>query len=234
MKTPTSLMAIIFVAAFCITLPCPHAWAQTVTNSATVKDQSTKNETAVTRPQTPAVQANASFKKLGFRVANWKTTHSHSETHAQEEIATLKKIGCEVETEAHGNHVDVRYRCPEWRSIKLSTDQLINQWSTWCAAKGMETVIMNPPANTKLPTVKFRLTASRTVHLHNPKEAAQIVNTLKLVGCQVATNSHGDHMDATYSCPEWVTIELVNEKTAHSWQKWLNDSGFETQHTHVK
>ena len=183
--------------------------------------------------QSPAVQTSAPVKKLGFRLTQWKTIHASSSEQAQEELATLKKIGCEAVSEAHGNHIDVRYRCPEWKSVKLASDQLVSQWAAWCESKGMETVIMEPPATTKRPTVRFRLTAPRTVHLHNKVEGDQIINTLNLVGCSVATNQHGDHMDATYSCGQWKTIELPTEDVAHAWQKWFRDSGFETQHTHV-
>jgi len=182
----------------------------------------------------PATHASAPVKKLGFRLTQWKTIHTTSSGQAQEEVETLKKIGCEAVSENHGNHIDVRYQCPEWRSVKLASDQLVAQWAAWCEAKGMETVIIQPPATTKRPTVQFRLTTPRTVHLHNKVEGDQIINTLNLVGCSVSTNSHGDHMDATYSCSEWRTIELPSEDVAHSWQNWFRESGFETQHTHVK
>lgn len=184
--------------------------------------------------QTAAIEAAAPVKKLGFRLSQWKTIHASSPEKAQEEVETLKRIGCEALTQTHGDHVDVRYQCPEWKSIKLSSDELVQQWANWCESKGMETVIMQPPATTPRPTVRFRLTKARTVHLHNQAEGEQIINTLKLVGCQVATHSHGDHMDATFSCPDWLTIELPSEDIAHSWQGWFRESGFETQHTHVQ
>jgi len=181
---------------------------------------------------TPAIKASAPAKKVGFRLTDWKTIHSHSSAEAQQHISTLMKIGCEVKSENHGNHIDVRYRCVNWKTLKLATDQLVNQWTTWCESKGMETVVVNPPATTKKPTVRFRLLAKKTVHLHDPDQAQQVIATLKLIGCQVASNSHGNHIDATFSCPSWSTIELSTEEKAHSWQKWLDESGFETEHTH--
>lgn len=183
---------------------------------------------------TPAFQATAPIKKLGFRLTEWKTIHTNTEEQAQKELEILQRVGCEVDSQNHDNHIDVRYRCPEWKSIKLASDQLVSQWAVWCQAKGMETVIMEPPQTTQKPTVRYRLTSPRTVHLHNPTEAAQIVNTLELVGVEVATNQHGDHLDATFSCPQWLTIELPTEEVAHSWQNWFRASGFETQHTHVQ
>lgn len=182
----------------------------------------------------PAQKAATNAKKIGFRTGDWKTIHAASTEQAEQEAATLKKIGCEVTTENHGNHIDVKFRCAEWKSMKVATDQLVNQWSAWCANKGMETVVFDPPANTQKPTVKFRLVEPKHVHLHDAQQAEQIINTLQLIGCEVKTNNHGDHMDAIFQCPQWITMELQSEDSAHSWQAWLKASGFETQHTHVK
>jgi hypothetical protein len=180
----------------------------------------------------PAILTGASARKVGFRLTDWKTIHSHSSEDAQQQIATLMKIGCEVKSENHGNHIDVRYRCVNWKALKLTSDQLVNQWTTWCQAKGMETVVVDPVASTKKPTVRFRLAVPQTVHLHDNEEASQVIATLKLIGCQVTSNDHGNHIDATFSCPSWKTIELSSDEKAHSWQTWLNESGFETEHTH--
>ena len=192
---------------------------------------SAQSDTKAAQALTPAAQAAApmpvTVKKLGFRLSQWETIHTRNAEEAQKEIDTLKRLGCEVASETHGDHIDVRYHCPEWKSIKLASDQLVTQWASWCQAKGMETVILQPPASTQGLTVRFRLANPRTIHLHNEVEAKQIVNTLELVGCSVATNKHNDHMDATFSCPQWMTIELPTQAAAQSWQKWFQDSGFE-------
>lgn len=180
-----------------------------------------------------ASQAAASQKIVGFRAPKWKTIHSSSEAEAQSTVATLKKIGCEVETANHGNHIDIKFRCPEWRSMILDTSTLVNQWSLWCETQGMETVVINPPANTRKPTVRYRIQRPKTVHLHDPVKAKQIINTLSLLGCDVKTADHNGHIDTTFHCPQWLTLEVATEDHAHSWQKWLRESGFETQHTHV-
>lgn len=180
----------------------------------------------------PAILAGSSSKKVGFRLTDWKTIHSHSDADAQQQIATLTKLGCEVKAQQHDGHIDIRYRCVDWKTLKVATDQLVNQWTTWCEAKGMETVVVDPPATTQKPTVRFRLIVKKTVHLHDADNADQVIGTLKMIGCQVSTNNHGNHIDATFSCPAWKTIELSSDAKAHTWQKWLDDSGFETQHTH--
>ena len=183
----------------------------------------------VQQPPTAIAKVKSAPKKIGFRLKEWKTIHAPSIEDAQVTIATLKKIGCEVESDDHGNHIDVKYRCSDWRSMKVATDQLVNQWTTWCAGKGMETVVVDPPETTQKPTITFRLLVERNVHLHDEVQAKQILNTLKLINCQVTSNQHGDHMDATFSCPNWVTIELPSKVNADGWKAWLDESGFETQ-----
>lgn len=194
--------------------------------------QASANLSDGVRDQAVTTQVRSAKKKMGFRLTKWKTIHSHSQADAQQQVATLTKIGCEVKTENHGDHVDVRYRCVDWKTLKLDTAQLVYQWTTWCQAKGMETVVLDPPAATKKPTVRYRMIAKKKVHLHEPDQAKQIVNTLKMIGCQVTTNQHGDHLDATFVCPAWKTMELESCKNAHSWQDWLKETGFETEHTH--
>ena len=199
-------------------VPADMAWGQGI-------DQQTG--------QAPIVSANAAAKIVGFRTTEWKTIHSPSQADAEQTIATLTKLGCEVKSEQHGDHLDIQFQCPQWRSMKLGTDMLVNQWSQWCQTQGLETVIVNPPANSEKPTVQYRLIEPRTVHLHDADKARQIINTLTLIGCDITNRDHNGHIDATFRCPEWKTIELANEDQAHAWQRWLDDSGFETQHEHV-
>lgn len=176
--------------------------------------------------------ASSSVKRIGFRSLNWKTIHAHQPV--QEDIDTLKKLGCEVTAHAHGDHQDIRYRCVQWQTIEVPTDSLKISWAQWLLKKDMEIVVVDPPANTPNPTVQYRLTEPKTLHLHDADKADQIVGTLQMIGVEVATHSHGDHLDARFHCPQWKTIELANEAQAHSWEKWLQEAGFETHHTHVR
>lgn len=182
----------------------------------------------------PIVSANAAAKIIGFRTTEWQTIHASSAADAEQTIATLSKLGCEVKTEQHGDHVDIQFHCPQWRSMKLGTDMLVNQWSDWCLTQGLETVIVNPPTNRNKPTVRYRLVDARTVHLHDADKARQIINTLTLIGCEITNRDHNGHIDATFRCPEWKTIELATEDQAHAWQRWLKESGFECQHEHIQ
>ena len=184
--------------------------------------------------QTPATTVKATAKIVGFRALEWKTLQSNSNQQAQQTISTLKKLGCEVKTADRKDGVDISFRCVDWRSMKLDTDTLVKQWATWCGAQGMETVTINPPAKTNLPTVKFRMVKPKSVQLVDMEKAKKIVNTLTLIGCKVETADQNGHFDCTFSAPQWTTLELQTEDIAHAWIKWLDESGFETEHQHVR
>jgi hypothetical protein len=175
----------------------------------------------------------AVVKKVGFRMTNWQTIHSDGTPATQERIATLQKIGCEVNHDNHGGHVDIAFRCPTWKSIPVQNDDQLQQWHTWLVNNEFETVVLNPPTTSPLPAVKIRLADWKTMHVNNAQEAQGLKETFELIGCEVAIDNHGDHIDAKVRCPNWTKIGLVNSNSAHVWQDWLNKSGFETQHDHA-
>ena len=239
MKTIVSLivvMPLVLLSDFTIENVAGQSGQHVATSAAaggSTSPQVQANTSTYRSPQASASQAAVSGKIVGYRAPDWKTLHTASEAEAEKTVATLKRIGCEVEANNHGDHVDVKFRCPEWRSMKVKTHTLQSQWSTWCENQGLETVVVNPAPNTKRPTVVFQMPQPRTVHLHDQAAAQKILNTLTLVGCEISTNDHAGHTDATFACPNWTTIELATEDSAHAWQKWLKESGFETKHTHV-
>ena len=186
----------------------------------------------VAHPTSPTVN-EPEPQRIGFRLAEWKTIHADSPANASADLETLQKLGCEVSSQNHADHIDIQYRCSEWKTMELPNAELIGQWSNWLTAKGIEIVVLNPAANTVQPTVQYRLPQSRTMHLHDPIESEQILRTMKMIGVEVSTRQHGGHLDATFACPEWKTIELPTEDQAHAWQAWLKNAGFETAHTHT-
>jgi hypothetical protein len=147
-------------------------------------------------------------------------------------IATLQKIGCEVKQDNHGGHVDISFRCPGWKSISVENDEQSQQWHTWLVGNEFETVVLNPSESSVMPVVKVRLANWKTIHARNADEAKILEETYKLIGCEVAIDNHGDHIDARIRCPNWNTIGLPSANAAHVWQDWLNKSGFETEHDH--
>ncbi|MCC7425196.1 MAG: hypothetical protein IT428_33415 [Planctomycetaceae bacterium] len=80
--------------------------------------------------------------------------------------------------------------------------------------------------------VEFRLPKQRSAHFDDPREASQFGKDLQRLGCDVRTENHGEHLDVTYRCPQWRSIEASSDAAAHRWEGWLKSQGFETSHRH--
>ena len=75
-----------------------------------------------------------------FRLTQWKTMHFSSETKAKTHLQTVQKLGCEAKSFAHDGHTDVRYRCPNWKQMKLATDEEAHKWQRWLKQVGFQTI----------------------------------------------------------------------------------------------
>lgn len=80
--------------------------------------------------------------------------------------------------------------------------------------------------------VKFRLTTKKSAHFDDKRAAGKFGDSLKQLGCDVKTENHGNHLDITYRCPEWRSVEAESDEAAHRWESWLKKHGFETAHKH--
>lgn len=76
---------------------------------------------------------------VDLRLANWRTMHLHDKTQADEITNMLKAVGCEVERSAHDGHIDLRFRCPEWKTIALGDHPSSHVWQNWLNENGFET-----------------------------------------------------------------------------------------------
>ena len=74
-----------------------------------------------------------------YRCENWKAKHIHDDDKATTIAETLKKLGCEVQEFEHNGHRDVKYRCPEWRELRLKTHAEANRWEKWFKEYGFQT-----------------------------------------------------------------------------------------------
>jgi hypothetical protein len=80
--------------------------------------------------------------------------------------------------------------------------------------------------------VDFRLVQWRSAHVPNANEAAMFEQTLRRLGCEAASEQHGDHIDVAYRCPQWRRLMAKSHDDAHRWIDWLEAKGFETCHQH--
>ncbi len=66
-----------------------------------------------------------------YRLEDWKRKHLHDVAKAEKIADSLKKLGCEVEKADHNGHIDVKYRCPQWRQITLDSHEEAVRWQRW-------------------------------------------------------------------------------------------------------
>lgn len=89
----------------------------------------------------PEAQFPAAAKELiRYRLVDWRVVHTSKVQEAKKLAVTLTKLKCEVKQADHGNHVDIRYRCKEWKELQLPTHAAAHQWETWLKKYGFETV----------------------------------------------------------------------------------------------
>ncbi|TWU59268.1 hypothetical protein Poly51_20550 [Rubripirellula tenax] len=74
-----------------------------------------------------------------YQCKEWKAKHIHDEKKADTISATLKKLGCEMKKDQHDGHIDVKYRCPEWRELKLDSHDEAHKWEKWLKEYGFQT-----------------------------------------------------------------------------------------------
>lgn len=190
------------------------------------------NHLAAQTAQNVGATTTEAQKKIGFRVINWQHKHIHNQAQAEKLVASLKKIGCEVNQFDHNGHWDVKYRCATWKSITVENDKFQKEWADWLAGQGMETIVIEPKAGPGVELVRFRKTDWQILHMHDASKVAGLVATLKMIGCETEQHEHNGHIDVRFRCNNWKSIALQTHNSAHSWQEWLNNLGFETEHSH--
>lgn len=84
--------------------------------------------------------ASAADRELvAYRLVSWKTIHFDDAQQADNHVKTIQRLGCEIRTGNHGGHIDVSFRCPQWREISLDTHTKAHNWETWLKGSGFET-----------------------------------------------------------------------------------------------
>ena len=74
-----------------------------------------------------------------YRLEKWKTIHFHDAKAAKVHVDAVKKLGCEVKQADHDGHIDVTYRCAEWKKMSLKTHSDAHKWEEWLKKSGFET-----------------------------------------------------------------------------------------------
>ena len=82
---------------------------------------------------------SAAAEVLTYSLQQWKTTHTRDRREAEELTAILKGLGCDVRTQAHGDHDDVVFRCTRPMHLDLSSHRVASTWESWLQRTGFRT-----------------------------------------------------------------------------------------------
>lgn len=92
------------------------------------------------------VAETSAAETVRYRLENWKAKHIHEVAKADQLTDTLKKLGCEVQKAEHNGHIDVKYRCPQWRQISLESEDEAARWEKWLKQNLFQTERKPKPA----------------------------------------------------------------------------------------
>lgn len=166
---------------------------------------------------------------VAFVLANWKTMHFEDVTKAGQHAEMIKKLGCELKQEKHAGHIDVSYRCVQWRTMELPSHALAEQWIGWLKASGFDVshghVASQYTQGSEI--VEFRLAGWKAIHGKGGDHDQQIVDQLTNIGCEVKVAEHAGHSDIKYRAPSWRDVHVTDHAKAEKLIAWLKQNGFE-------
>ena len=160
----------------------------------------------------------------------WYAGHYHDAAQARRIHDLLKSAGCETEMLDHAGHIDVQYRCAQWKKVTVKTDKDLVEWQKWLPGMNLQSIVLDPPEGLGLTVVRIQLAAAHTLHIDSAAEADDTENLLNLLGCKVTRAPHDGHVDLTVECPEWKSVGFQNHDAAHQWQEWFSRLGFTAEH----
>lgn len=176
-------------------------------------------------------EASKTLQRISFRTQKPTVAHLTSEKEIKETTDLLKQIGCDVKSEQHDGHIDIKYECRYWKSITLKTPAEVKQWDEWLTSKGFF-VIHNTPGKDHKETVQYRMEEWKTLHFKSPQENEAYVAMFKMLGCETKMEKHGDHEDVMVRCRNWGSIGVPNHAEAAAWMGVLKKLGFVVDHHH--
>ncbi|QDV66414.1 hypothetical protein Poly24_01000 [Rosistilla carotiformis] len=89
----------------------------------------------------PAEPAGAETKEVvKYQLLEWKNKHTRNNDDAEKLIKAFKTLKVEMEVSDHGNHKDVKYRCPKWKQLTVKDHDTAHQWEAWLKKLGFKTI----------------------------------------------------------------------------------------------
>jgi hypothetical protein len=80
-----------------------------------------------------------SVEIVSYSLPNWMTTHTRDQREADELVAILKGLGCEVREGRHDDHRDVVFRCLRLMHIEFQSHRAAAGWEDWMKSTGFRT-----------------------------------------------------------------------------------------------
>ena len=198
-------------------------------------------------------QSASAEEAIAYRLSDWHQMHFEDPVKAEQHLAAVRKLGCEVRQDAHDGHVDVVYRSARWQALEVASDELAHQWEDWLKGSGFETLHGHAADHAghdhaghdhaghdhaghdhdpgAVEEVAYRLPAWRTSQVDSAEQLPQLVALMQGLGCEVRVDQQV-RGTIRFRCPQWKHIELPSHQAAAGWEDWLRRAGFEVRHTH--
>ena len=78
-------------------------------------------------------------EEVAYQLPQWKAIHVEDERQLPEIVALLQGFGCEVRSENHGGHTDLKVRCATWKHIEFDSHKTASTWEAWLKRQGFVT-----------------------------------------------------------------------------------------------
>jgi hypothetical protein len=66
------------------------------------------------------------------------TFHPGRSEDAEELVAIVKGLGCDVRESQHAGHRDISISCPDWMHAEFESHEAAEAWQQWLASNGFE------------------------------------------------------------------------------------------------
>jgi hypothetical protein len=177
--------------------------------------------------------ASESEESVAFRSKEWQTLHAEDDADIEKKASLLRKLGCEMKVNRHGNHSDIAFRSQQWRELTLESHEDADRWEEWLNKSGFETLHGHAHASSRdAIAVQYIQPEWQSQHFEDEAKADEFVAICKGLGCDVRKGGHDGHTDVRYRCTSRRTLVCIDHDEAHSMQTWLERKGFQTEHAH--
>ena len=226
MKTSFSKSAVLSLSVLTIGLVASNASAQVAAQPASRAQQVQNGNSHEGHSHDEHAHGKES---IALNLPQWKTMLFDDAAKAKQHTDMVKKLGCEVKQEQHSGHIDLTYRCVEWKSMTVETHALAEQWSGWLKGSGFDVSHAHPdPVYAEgNEVVEFRMINWKSIHGKGTADEKQFLELLGKLGCEVVVSEHAGHSDIKFRAPTWRDVHVAEHAAADELGNWLKKSGFE-------